>query len=117
MTITPTVVMRPWGQFEQFTHNEPSTVKLITINQGEALSLQTHQNRSEFWKVLVGQPTVTIDSVVVVAEPGNFFGIEIGQAHRIEAPVGRVVILEIALGDFDENDIVRLEDKYGRVIK
>ena len=108
------IVEKPWGKFEQFTHDEVSTVKIITVNIGGSLSLQKHENRTEFWRVLSGHPLVTIADKVIHANPGEEFFIEKTEPHRLEAPDDIVQILEIAHGIFDENDIVRLEDKYGR---
>ncbi|HEY6019344.1 MAG TPA: phosphomannose isomerase type II C-terminal cupin domain [Candidatus Paceibacterota bacterium] len=106
--------VRPWGNFERYTANELSTVKIITANPNEALSLQTHTHRSEFWRILSGSGTVSIDSMKQEAHPGDTFYINQGAAHRMEAGPNGVVWLEIALGQFDEADITRLEDKYGR---
>lgn len=108
-------VTRPWGSFDMFTHNEPSTVKLIYVKEGEILSLQYHKKRQEFWRVISGNPDLTIGEEVKTANPGDEFMILEGVKHRISAPNGEVVILEISKGDFDEDDIVRLEDKYNRV--
>ena len=105
---------RPWGNFEQFTHNELSTVKIITISPGEELSLQYHEKRSEFWKVLTGNPVIRIGITTVTAQEGDEFYVAPKENHRIKAQENEVRILEIALGDFDENDIIRIEDKYGR---
>lgn len=107
-------VEKPWGKFEQFTHDEVSTVKIITVNPGESLSLQKHQKRTEFWRVLAGHPLVTVGDKAVHSKPGEEFFIEKTEPHRLEAPEDAVQILEIAHGIFDENDIIRLEDKYGR---
>ena len=108
------IVNRPWGRFDQFTKNESTTVKIITINSGGSLSLQFHKNRSEFWHIISGSPYITIDDKNTQANPGDEFMIEKLQKHRIEAPQGEVQFLEIAFGDFDEDDIIRLKDKYGR---
>lgn len=107
-------VTKPWGAFEQYTHNENTTVKIIYINKGESLSLQYHNNRSEFWKILDGNPTITIGDNTIESKTNDEFIIEKGEEHRIEAKNDDVRFLEIAYGDFDEDDIVRLEDKYGR---
>jgi mannose-1-phosphate guanylyltransferase/mannose-1-phosphate guanylyltransferase/mannose-6-phosphate isomerase len=112
--LKPYIETRPWGNFEQFTKNESSTVKIITVNPGGELSLQYHAKRSEFWKVLSGQPTITIDDAVVTAHAGDEFFAPAGAKHRIQAGDTPAAILEVAFGDFDENDITRLEDKYGR---
>lgn len=113
----PIIDKRPWGEFKQFTHNEPTTVKIITVNAGEALSLQYHKHRKEFWKVLSGTGTMQIGDKKIPAEKGTEFIIEPMQQHRISAGDEPMEFLEIAFGDFDENDIVRLEDKYGRLNK
>jgi mannose-6-phosphate isomerase-like protein (cupin superfamily) len=105
---------RPWGSFEQFTHNSPSTVKIIFVKKGEAFSLQYHNHRTEFWKILKGAPEITIEDSVIVGKVGDEFEIPLKTNHRIRSIDTDTEILEIAEGDFDENDIVRLEDKYGR---
>jgi len=105
---------RPWGNFERFTLNEKSTVKIITVKAGEAFSLQYHKEREEFWKVLSGEGVATIGNEKKEAKAGSEFFIPKGINHRMEGK-GDIVFLEIALGEFDEeNDIVRVEDKYGR---
>lgn len=105
---------RPWGWFREFSKNENTTVKLIFVKGGESLSLQKHGKRSEFWRVVSGNPEITIGEKIISAAPGDEFEIPVGENHRIAAPAGDIEILEVARGEFDENDIVRLEDKYGR---
>jgi mannose-6-phosphate isomerase-like protein (cupin superfamily) len=105
---------RPWGNFERFTLNEPSTVKIITVQAGEAFSLQTHAHRQEFWRILNGSGRIIIDDRTHEATPGEEFIIEPGQTHRAEGGEHGLVFLEIAFGNFDENDITRIEDRYGR---
>jgi len=107
--------IRPWGQFERFTLNEKTTVKIITVKAGEAFSLQTHNNREEFWRVLSGSASVTVGEETREAKTGDQFYIKTGEKHRVEGGASGVEFLEIAFGEFDEGDIVRLEDKYGRV--
>jgi mannose-1-phosphate guanylyltransferase/mannose-1-phosphate guanylyltransferase/mannose-6-phosphate isomerase len=105
---------RPWGNFRQFTHGEPTTVKILTVKVGEAFSLQYHHSRDEFWKVLSGTPIVTVGDVTETAEVGQEFFITHGTQHRVSAGNTDATILEISFGQFDETDIVRLEDNYGR---
>lgn len=116
--MTPTIHRisggRPWGGFEQFTKNALSTVKLLTINPGESISLQYHHNRSEYWYVVDGYPIVRLRDKDYFASPGEEFFIARTEMHRITAQVDLVRILEISLGEFDEDDIVRVEDDYGR---
>lgn len=107
--------IRPWGDFERFTLNEKTTVKIITVEPGGVLSLQTHSHRSEFWKIISGNGIVIVGEDHKKASPGDSFLVPIHTNHRLEAVDSTLVILEIAFGDFDEKDIVRLEDKYGRV--
>jgi len=105
---------RPWGNFERFTLNEKTTVKIVTVKAGEAISLQTHARRDEFWRVLSGSGIITIGSEHHKAHAGeNYFGTR-GLEHRVEGGSEGLQLLEISFGDFDEKDIVRLEDKYGR---
>lgn len=104
---------RPWGSFTQFTKNTPSTVKIIFVRAGEKLSLQYHKHRSEFWKILSGKGEITIGESLFSAEKGDEFFIPKESLHRISASTD-LEILEIALGEFDEDDIVRTEDIYGR---
>lgn len=107
-------VKKPWGQFEQFTHNELSTVKVISINPNSSLSLQYHKNRSEFWRILSGRPIVTIGEKEIKAKSGDEFIISKEEKHRMVAEDEAVQFLEISFGNFEENDIIRIEDKYGR---
>ncbi|TSC70072.1 MAG: mannose-1-phosphate guanylyltransferase/mannose-6-phosphate isomerase [Parcubacteria group bacterium Gr01-1014_46] len=106
---------RPWGSFTRFTNNEPSTVKILHIDKGEEFSLQYHTHRQEFWKILKGNPEVIVGDKTEYPHEGEEFVIEPHVNHRIFAPNDDVTVLEISTGQFDENDIVRLEDKYNRV--
>lgn len=110
----PFTEKRPWGEFREFTLNEPSTVKILTIKKGESFSLQKHLHRVEFWAVITGNPHIVIGDKVITAKKGDEFGISRETDHRISAPQNDVEILEISKGDFDESDIIRVQDKYGR---
>ena len=106
---------RPWGSFTRFTENESSTVKILNISKGEKLSLQYHARRDEFWRIISGNPEIIIGEDKFDAKEGEEFNVPAEIKHRISAPYNDVTILEIATGDFDEEDIVRVEDEYGRV--
>lgn len=106
---------RPWGNFIEFTHNESTTVKILTITPHQELSLQYHNHRKEFWRVLKGHPRLIVGDKTMEGNPGDEFEIPEGFQHQIFGVDDEVEILEISFGDFDENDIVRLKDKYGRV--
>jgi len=105
---------RPWGGFEQFTHDEVSTVKILTISPKKRFSLQYHNKREEFWRILEGNCKVTIGNKVKKGKPGDEFKIGKKIKHRIQALSKTVKVLEISFGKFDEKDIVRLEDDFGR---
>lgn len=105
---------RPWGDFERFTLNEKTTVKIITVKEGESISLQTHEHRDEFWRVLKGSGTIRIGTTDHEAHEGSQYFCPRHSEHRVTGGAGGTVFLEIAFGDFDETDIVRLEDRYGR---
>lgn len=105
---------RPWGKFQQFTLNEPSTVKIIAVEPNQELSLQYHHNRSEFWYIIDGNGRITIGDQIYEAQPSDEFTITPEQTHRISAGGDGIRVLEIAFGEFNEEDIVRLSDRYGR---
>lgn len=107
--------IRPWGRFEKFHENKSCTVKLIYVNANSRLSLQYHKKRSEFWKVIKGTAVVEIDKKTIVLREGETITIPRQTKHRVLALKSDCIILEIAYGRFDENDIVRLEDDYQRV--
>ncbi len=106
---------RPWGEEFWFIQNTPATVKLLTINPGEALSLQHHSQRDEFWRVISGDGFATIGENIVPLVPGKDYFVPRETNHRITGGATQLTILEISLGTFDESDIVRLEDNYGRI--
>ncbi|MCX6787177.1 MAG: phosphomannose isomerase type II C-terminal cupin domain [Candidatus Kaiserbacteria bacterium] len=106
---------RPWGNFERFTHNEQTTVKIITVNAGASLSLQTHEHRDEFWRVLKGSGIVRIGEEDANANEGDTFFAPRHMVHRISGGPEGLSFLEISFGEFDENDEKRIEDQYGRI--
>ncbi len=105
---------RPWGAFERFTLNEQVTVKILTINPGESVSLQTHEHRDEFWRIIRGSGVVRINDAEHPANVGDTFWCPRQSKHKISGGPEGIQWFEIAFGDFDEGDITRLEDKYGR---
>ena len=106
---------RPWGDYERYTLNENTTVKIIDVLPGEAFSLQTHEHRDEFWRILKGSGTAHIGSDEHAAREGDMFFSPRHAEHRMTAGTDGITFLEISFGDFDESDISRLADKYGRV--
>ncbi|MEK6855349.1 MAG: phosphomannose isomerase type II C-terminal cupin domain [Nanoarchaeota archaeon] len=106
---------RPWGGFERFTLNEKSSVKILSIKPGAKLSLQKHKHRSEFWKILDNSVRVSVGNRSWLAKKGEEIMVPKGALHRIEGYLRLARILEISFGKFDENDVVRIKDIYGRV--
>jgi mannose-6-phosphate isomerase len=112
----PVRIDKPWGKFEQYAHNVPCTVKIITVNPGGMLSLQYHHHRDELWVVLDPGAQVEIGDKVLHPEPEEKLFIPRGTVHRLSCDGQRPTrILEVSFGEFDEDDIVRLEDVYGRI--
>ena len=105
---------KPWGGFMQFCHNEKVTVKILHIKPGSKLSLQYHQSRDEFWYVIEGTGTIVLDDKQFNVVAGDECFIRRGQKHRIVTTGSGMRVLEVSYGDFDEKDIIRLEDSYGR---
>jgi mannose-6-phosphate isomerase-like protein (cupin superfamily) len=106
-------VKRPWGNFKQFALNEKCTVKILSLNSGEELSLQKHKKRKEYWYFLTSG-IVQIGRKKKKIKEGGEVVIKKNTAHRIIAGKKKVRVLEISYGVFDEKDEIRLEDKYGR---
>ena len=113
----PFTIEKPWGDFRQFNLNTPVTVKIIAIKAGEAISLQSHAKRSEFWHIVSGGGVVEIGGNEYNAKENNEYNISCNTKHRAMAGLDGLVFLEVSTGDFDEEDIVRYEDKYGRAKK
>ena len=113
--LEPYTEERPWGNFVKFTKGQPSTVKILTVKPKEAFSLQSHLKRDEFWHVRIGEGIATIGDKSIEAHTGSDFFIPRGTKHRLEGGVNGISVLEISQGEFDEGDITRFEDKYGRI--
>lgn len=105
---------RPWGSFTVFALNEPASVKIITVAPGGRLSLQRHGHRAETWLVLDAGLEVLVDDRRWIAHPGELVQVPCGAVHRMTATAGTVRVLEVVLDHFDEDDIERLDDAYGR---
>lgn len=109
------VVERPWGHFQQFATNEPVTVKVLTINPGQRLSLQHHAARHEMWQVLDHPVEITLGERTWQAQPGDLVWVPVGTPHRMGNTGEQTArLLELAFGDFDEDDITRVQDDYRR---
>ena len=108
--------VRPWGTFEVLCKNEKFVIKKLVVFPGKRTSLQYHNHREEYWIILDGSGRIVKGDEVLGVKKGDFVKIEKREKHRIENNGSNdLVILEVWVGDvLDENDIVRLEDDYGR---
>ena len=108
---------RPWGNYTVLSGDAPDhKVKRIVVHPGKRLSLQYHAKRAEHWFVVAGTAQVTLDGTVTELTPGQAVDIPLHAAHRV-ANCGDtdVVFIEVQHGTyFGEDDIVRLEDDFGR---
>lgn len=115
----PTVhrkVHRPWGSYQGVHAGERFQVKCLTIAPGAQLSLQKHHHRAEHWVVVQGTALVTRGTEEVFVYENESIYIPIGTLHRLQNP-GKVPlsIIEVQSGSYlGEDDIVRVEDSYGR---
>lgn len=109
-----TVVKRPWGAFEQYAHNESVTVSLMTVEPGQRLSLQSHEERAELWIVLDEGAEIEVDDELTRPRAGEKIWIPRGARHRLASAGPRVRVLEVAFGDWRQEDIVRYQDDYSR---
>ena len=107
---------RPWGWYESIALGPRFQVKRIVVNPGAALSLQSHNHRSEHWIVVAGTAKVTIDDEVKTVTENQSVYIPLGAVHRMENP-GKLplTLIEVQTGSyFGEDDIIRYEDVYSR---
>src|ERR687895_1929455 len=112
------IVEKPWGKVTTYALNQPSSVRVITIEPGQETSEHYHQLRDEMWVVLDDGLRVQIGNRVVDAEPGEEFVVQAEEPHRISntgSRRGRV--LEIAHGCTTEDDAFPLPAAYGKVLE
>jgi mannose-6-phosphate isomerase len=108
---------RPWGSYTVLDDEAPDhKVKRLVVRPGKRLSYQRHARRSEHWFIVAGEATVTLEGRQLLLAAGQAVDIPVGSAHRIEnTGSGPLVFVEVQHGDyFGEDDIVRLDDDFGR---
>jgi mannose-6-phosphate isomerase-like protein (cupin superfamily) len=107
---------RPWGRWEILLDESYCKVKRIIVKPGHRLSLQKHFKREEFWTIVKGVGTITIDGRIQDYPEKSVAHIPAEAAHRIENKTDvDLVFIEVQCGSyFGEDDIVRFEDDYGR---
>jgi mannose-1-phosphate guanylyltransferase/mannose-6-phosphate isomerase len=110
-------VHRPWGSYDSIDSEDGFQVKRLIVNPGAVLSLQKHAHRAEHWVVVRGKARITRNADEFDLGVNESTYIAIGDVHRIANPFDEPVhIIEVQCGDYlGEDDIVRIEDKYGRV--
>jgi len=110
-------VYRPWGRYDSVDTGERFQVKRITVNPGAKLSVQMHHHRAEHWIIVSGTAKVTLDDETILLSENQSTYIPIGVVHALENP-GKLPLemIEVQSGSYlGEDDIVRFEDRYGRV--
>ena len=110
---------RPWGSFtvlDEGAEGRGYKVKRIEVLPGKRLSYQKHAQRAEHWFVVEGAARITLDGKESLLNPGDYVDIPVGSAHRIENPGEvKMIFIEVQRGDYlGEDDIVRLQDDFGR---
>lgn len=108
---------RPWGAYRRLDVGNRYQVKRITVVPGGRLSLQKHHHRAEHWVVVAGTAEVTIGERTTALMEGQSVFIQTGELHRL-ANTGKVPVelIEVQIGTYTgEDDIIRLDDVYGRV--
>ncbi|HEX3932695.1 MAG TPA: phosphomannose isomerase type II C-terminal cupin domain [Nocardioides sp.] len=107
---------RPWGSWHVLDEGPGYKVKRIEVRPGARLSYQTHQHRAEHWTVVRGTATCTLDGETIEVKTGGDVEVPIGTPHRIaNLHDDDLMLIEVQVGDYTgEDDIVRLDDDYGR---
>jgi mannose-1-phosphate guanylyltransferase/mannose-6-phosphate isomerase len=109
-------IYRPWGFYESLITGDRFQVKRIVVTPGETLSLQKHFHRAEHWVVVSGTAEVTRENKVILLRENESVYLPLGSVHRLANP-GRIplTLIEVQSGSYlGEDDIVRIEDTYGR---
>jgi len=109
-------VKRPWGWYDRIDQGERFQVKRIAVNPGASLSLQKHHHRAEHWIVVKGRAEVTCGEDTYFLSENQSTYIPVGEIHRLHNPEQTVLeMIEVQSGSYlGEDDIVRLDDSYGR---
>jgi len=109
------VVDKPWGRYVVLYSDKTMWLKRLIINSGQALSLQSHQQRTEFWVTEDQGVSYQIDGMEGQMLPGKIYEVLPGDKHRLwNTCADPVVVIEWVSGAPDEQDIIRYDDNYGR---
>lgn len=110
------LVERPWGSFKQYANNRDCTVSLMTVRPGQRLSLQSHTGRAELWIIIDDGAIVQVGDSIREHRAGDEIWIHPNEKHRLccNANVRPVRVLEVAFGNWQQEDIQRYEDDFKR---
>jgi mannose-6-phosphate isomerase len=109
------LIERPWGSFKQFANNRECTVSLMTLLPGQRLSLQSHIGRAELWIVIDDGAVVQVGEIERACSAGDEIWVPANAKHRVCCGGNKAVrVLEVAFGDWQQDDIVRYADDYNR---
>ena len=110
-------VERPWGYFETYYKSSKLMMKRLVVNPGQRLSLQSHENRKKYWVVEEGIAHAILNGHHLTILPGESIEVPKKKKHRLCNPGDKMlVVAETGWGDIDEEDIMRYEDDYGRMV-
>jgi mannose-6-phosphate isomerase len=108
-------VTRPWGTFKQFANNQDCTVSLMSVLPGQRLSLQSHTGRAELWIVIDDGAQVQVGEDIREYKAGDEIWIPVNERHRLSCVGDKPVrVLEVAFGNWQQDDIQRYADDYTR---
>ncbi len=108
---------RPWGRYTVIDAGHEYQVKRLEVLPGQRMSYQKHERRNEHWTIVQGTAKITLEGEELIVETGGSMDVPVGAAHRIANPGNALlVMIEIQRGSYlGEDDIIRLQDDYGRI--
>ena len=108
--------IRPWGSFEDLYEDENTKVKKLVVKANNKLSYQSHTKRAELWQVIKGSGILILNDKETKISKHSVCKIERGDKHRLVAGELGIEVIEIQTGEsFEEEDIIRYKDDFGRV--
>lgn len=115
--IPENAVIRPWGWYVTTLQMPGYKTKVFSVNPGSRLSLQIHNHRKEMWSIVKGEGLCTVGNNIIQVSENSLISVPCGAKHRIEnLSQTDLIVSEVQIGDYvEEDDIVRLEDDYGRL--
>lgn len=113
-------VEKPWGYYTDYFRSEKVVFKKIVVHPRQSLSYQRHEGREEFWYIVQGHGKMRLNASYWRVKPGSYFHIKTNEAHQLINDGDEdedIIAYEMQFGRCSEDDIVRIEDKYGRAGK